>query len=433
MTLKKNFRLLWTAETVSQFGFEVATVVIPLFAVKTLHATPAQVGFLVTCEFLGFLLIGLPAGAWIDRRRGERVLVLSSLGRTAVFGVVAALALAGDLTMPTLYALMFAGSLCTVFLGISYQSVLPRIVDRQLLPGANSRVEFTLSLAEITGPAIAGFLLALATSSYVLGASAVCFGIATLLLSRIRVTGATAAPPPRTTTLFKDVRDGIRYVLRVPMFRVMAIRSSTYNFCNIATTTMFLLLLASVLRLPSAYIGIIFSGAGAGATLGALLAVRLSRRFGVGPTVLGACVLAGIASIPLPFARSGTWLIVAAIGYGIASGCIVVSNILQLSVRQALCAPGMQARLSATMRFLVWGVIPLGASVAGLVANVIGVRQTLALAVAGELVSIVPLYFSPLRRVVEMPTEPEPEPAPEPQPERAAGDGARPEARQLSD
>lgn len=414
----------------------MATVVIPLFAVKTLNATPAQVGFLVTCEFLGFLLLGLPAGAWIDRRRGERVLVFSSLGRTAVFGVVAALALAGNLTMPALYALMFAGSLCTVFLGISYQSVLPRIVDRQLLPGANSRVEFTLSLAEITGPAIAGFLLAVATSSYVLGATAVCFGIATLLLSRIRVTGAAAAvPPPRTTTLFRDVRDGVRYVLRVPMFRVMALRSSTYNFCNIATTTMFLLLLASVLRLPSAYIGIIFSGAGAGATLGALSAVRLSRRFGVGPTVLGACVLAGIASIPLPFARSGTWLIVAGIGYGIASGCIVVSNILQLSVRQALCAPGMQARLSATMRFLVWGVIPLGASVAGLVANVIGVRQTLALAVAGELVSIVPLYFSPLRRVMEMPTEPEsgPEPAPEPPPGGAAADGARPEARQLSD
>lgn len=391
-----NFALLCTAEAFQHFCIQIIAFLVPLFAIRELDATPREVGFVMACEYAGFLALGLPAGVWVDRVRPGRVLVAANLLRGLALLVVPILALAHGGPLLALLALMLVLSVCLVFSTVGGQRLLVAAVERERLTAANSRVEVVASVAEITAPLLAGFLVAHVGFGPVGVLGALCAFATAGLVARIREHPVELATEP--TSLVRQVREGIRYCLSDPLIRLMLVRSSAYNFFNTATFVVFLVLLTD-LGLSASTLGIVLSVAGGCSVVAALAVERLVRLGGLGPVALASCVLAGAVSLVLPLADTGPALVLVTVGFGLASAFIVVSNVVQVSVRQMICDPRYLGRMSATIRFVIWGAVPIGSLAGGFAAGTFGVRTTLWLTVVGELLSVIPLWWSGLRRI----------------------------------
>lgn len=151
-----DFRRFWAAQTVSQFGSHVTTLAPPLTAAVTLDAGPGQIGLLVAAERLPFLLFGLLAGVWVDRRRRRPLLVLADYGRAALLAAVPVTAPLGVLRMELLYAVALLTGAVTLVFDVAYVAYLPALVPRERLADGNGTLEASYSVAQAAGPGLAG-------------------------------------------------------------------------------------------------------------------------------------------------------------------------------------------------------------------------------------------------------------------------------------
>ena len=159
-----DFLKLWTAETISVFGSQISALAIPLIAVLTLKVSPFEVALLGTIEMLPFILFTLPAGAWVDRLRRRPIMIAGDLGRAVALVTIPLAYAFGALTIWQLYVVGFVTGVLTVFFDVSNQSYLPSIVERDQLVDGNSKLQVSLSAAQIAGPGIAGFLVGVLTA-----------------------------------------------------------------------------------------------------------------------------------------------------------------------------------------------------------------------------------------------------------------------------
>ena len=157
-----DFLKLWTAETISVFGSQISALAIPLIAVLSLEVSPFEVALLGTIEMLPFILFTLPAGAWVDRLRRRPIMIVGDLGRALALATIPVAYALGGLTIWQLYVVGFVTGVLTVFFDVSNQSYLPSIVERDQLVDGNSKLQVSLSAAQIAGPGIAGFLVGVA-------------------------------------------------------------------------------------------------------------------------------------------------------------------------------------------------------------------------------------------------------------------------------
>jgi MFS family permease len=206
----RDFRRLWAGDSLSQLGIMTTTLAMPLLAVRTLHSTPFEVGLLTTFEYLAFLVIGLPAGAWVDRMRRRSVMITADLGRAALLGWVPLAAALGVLNLAQVYAVVVAVGCLTVFFDVSYQSYLPFLVGRDDLVEGNARLQGTQSVAQVAGPSVGGFLVQALTAPY-----AILANVGTFLWSASWV-GAIQAREPRPerapdSNLLREVREGVAW------------------------------------------------------------------------------------------------------------------------------------------------------------------------------------------------------------------------------
>jgi MFS family permease len=393
-----DFRRLWAAETVSVFGSQVTVLALPLTAALLLAATPVQMGLLAAAETLPFLLIGLPAGAWVDRWRRQPVMVLADLGRALVLATIPAAWLAGWLRMELLYAVGFLAGLLTVFFDVAYQAYLPALVARAELVEGNSKLELSRSAAQLVGPGLAGGLVQVAGGPLAILIDAVSFALSALCLRGIR----RREPPPAPAGqrhLAAEIGEGLRLVLGTPVLRGIAGCTATWNcFGNVAFAVL-ILFATRELGLEPGLVGVLFGLGGGGALLGALAAERLARRIGTGPTIIAGQVVAAIVWQVVPLAGILPVTPLLLLGTALAIGGVggTVYNIAQVSLRQAITPDQLQGRMNATMRFIVWGTLPLGALLGGVLGEWLGLRPALAIGAAGSLLAFVWLWGSPLR------------------------------------
>ncbi len=405
----RDFCRLWAGDAISQVGTMVTMLAMPLLAVKTLHATPFQVGLLTTFETLAFLLIGLPAGAWVDRMRRRSVMIVGDLGRAAALGSVPLVAAFGGLTIWQLYAVVLITGVLTVFFDVSYQSYLPFLVGRQHLVEGNSKLQGTQSVAQVAGPSLGGLLVQLLTAPY-----AVALDAASYLWSALWVGSIRAREPqperPAQTHLLHEVREGVAFVVRHRLLRAIAACTSSFNLFFTAAQSMLIVLLARNLHLPAGVIGLLLAAGAVGGLAGALLARRLADRFGQGRIIWLSCAMTTPFMLIAPFLQRDATLVLFVVAEFVMYGGTVVYNVTQVSFRQALCPERLLGRMNATMRFLVWGTMPLGGLLGGALGDTIGIRMTILVGVIGASLAFLPVYFSPLRTMRELPTA-EPEPA----------------------
>ncbi len=404
-----DFRRLWAAETISQFGTQVSLLALPLVAVVLLGASPFEVALLGTVEFLPFILFSLPAGAWVDRLRRRPILILGDLGRAVVLATVPAAFILDVLTIWQLYAVGFIAGTLTVLFDVAYQSYLPALVQRDQLVDGNGKLEVSRTLAQTAGPALGGGVIGVLTAPIAIALDAVSFVVSALFVFAIR----TTEPVPdrhmdehgrRRGSLVTEVKAGLRYVLGNRYLRGIAGATGTSNFfSNIAFAT-FIVYAVRVLGLDAAQIGIVFGLGNIGAIVGALTASRWASALGLGRAIVVSMALTppGILLVaiapretPIPFLIASGFLM------GLSA---VVYNINQVSFRQAITPASMQGRMNATMRFIVWGTMPIGSIVGGVIATTVSLPAAIWIGGIGSMLAVIPLLITPVHTLVDMPT-----------------------------
>ncbi|HET6859626.1 MAG TPA: MFS transporter [Streptomyces sp.] len=417
-----DFRLLLAGAAAGQVGAQVTLVALPLVAVLELHAPAFQVGLLTAAETAAFLLIGLPAGAWVDRMRKRSLMIRADLVRALAMASVPIAAVAGALTMVQLYVVALVTGVATVFFDVAHQSYLPQLLPRERLVEGNGALETVRSSAQVAGPGLGGGLVQLVGAQLAIVADAIGYALSALFLMAIRQPEAKPEPVPGAS-LRKDVAEGLRFVLGHPLLRVIAGATSLGNFFSamlLATQTVFLV---RVLGLEPAAVGLMLAASAVGGLTGALCAGKLAARFGQARLIWLSSLVSGPFALLWPLSGRGA----AAALFAVASGAVffgaVVYNVAQVSFRQTLCPPRLLGRMNATLRFLMWGTLPLGAIAGGAVAEAFGARTALWICAAGFLLVPLPLLLSPLRRMRDLPPpvaddEQERDGRPDPQPVR---------------
>jgi MFS family permease len=416
-----DFLKLWSAETISQFGSQVGQLALPLVAVLTLESSPFEVSVLLTIVFLPFILFAIPAGVWVDRLPRRPILIAGDLGRFLLLATVPLAHVLDALTIWQLYAVGFTYGICTVFFDVAYQSYLPSLVARDQLMDGNSKLEISRSAAQLGGPGLGGITVQILTAPYAVLADALSFLASGLFLVRIRTAEVLPEPEPGAArpSMLREARDGLGYVLRHRYLRAIAGTTAISNFSSSLAFAVFLVYAVRTLDLSAAAIGIVFSIGSVGAMVGALTARRVSARLGVGPTIIASAFVFGPAMFLFPAAPTSfpyPFLVAGMILFGVAG---VIYNITQLTYRQAVTPERMLGRMNSVMRFIVWGVMPIGSLLGGALATSIGLRETMWIGAAIGSLCFLPVLLSPVRGLREMPEpaarpEPPADPAPEP-------------------
>ncbi|GAA0453046.1 MFS transporter [Streptomyces sp. NPDC046215] len=398
----RDFRLLLSGATVSQVGTQVTLVALPLVAVVELRASAPEVALLTAAETAAFLLIGLPAGAWVDRMRRLPVLIRADLVRAAAMVSLPLAAWAGLLTMTQLYLVALITGMATVFFDVAHQSYLPALLPREGLVAGNGALETARSSAQVAGPGLGGALVQILGAPFALLADAVGYLVSALFLRGIRTREAPPEPTPGTP-LRSQVAEGLAFVLRHPVLRVIAAATGVANFFSAMLLSVQTVFLVRVLDLPPGVLGLMLSASAVGGLAGALCAGPIARAVGQARTIWLAPVATGPFAVLWPLAGRGP----AAVWFAVASAAVffgaVVYNVAQVSFRQLLCPPRLLGRMNATLRFMVWGTMPLGALLGGAVAGAAGPRAAVWVCAAGFLLVPVPLLLSPLRRLRDLP------------------------------
>ncbi|MDT4958866.1 MAG: hypothetical protein QOD31_2665 [Pseudonocardiales bacterium] len=407
-----DFRRLWIGETVSQFGTQVSQLALPLVAILILHASTFEVGLLATFESLAFLVVGLPAGAWIDRMRFRYVLIVNDVIRAAAIGSIPAAGALDVLTIGQLYVVALVVSVCTVFFDVAYQSYLPQLVDRKLIVEGNAKLQASESVAQVAGPSVGGLLIQALTAPYAILVDAISFLWSAAWLAKIQ---AKVPKPERKPGrhLGREIGEGLKFVLGNRLLRAIAMCTGSSNLFSSIAFSVFFVLLARDLHLSAGAIGLIMSTASVGGLIGAFVVSRIVRKLGQGPTIWVSALVGSLPAFIPPFVHRDWTLGLLAAGMVLMWVCMLVYNITQVSFRQALCPPALLGRMNATMRFFVWGTMPLGGLLGGFLGSWLGVREAMFIAAIGGTFAFLPVFFSPLRAMRELPSYEEPNDVPD--------------------
>jgi len=401
----RNFLWFWSGEGVSQLGTQFSQLAIPVLAVSLLGATEWEVGVLSAAETAAFLVVGLPAGAWIDRMLKRRVMIAADLVRAVTLAAVPIMFFAGALQIWQLYVVGAIVGVATVFFDVSYQSYIPVLLPGTQVGPANSRLEATSQVARIGGPGLAGALLTIVSAPVLLLADGVSYLLSAFALWRVRDAEVLRDPTERES-LPREIVEGLRFVWRHPILRRITATTGTSNLFNALAATLESILILRMLGFSPASLGIIFAIGAAGGLLGALATPWIARRIGEGTSVSLSALGIGVASVTLPLA--GTLPAVALplliTGAFLQSFFVLVYNITQVTMRQRVTPPRLLGRMNASIRFIVWGVMPVGALLSGVLSISIGVIPTIIVGAILNLLAGIPVVFSGLWRMRTLPS-----------------------------
>jgi MFS family permease len=404
-----DFLRLWGAHTISQFGTQITLLAMPLAAIVSLEASAFEVALLAALEYAPFLLLTLPAGVWVDRVRRRPLLIAADVGRALVLATVP-LAWALDvLTIWQLLAVGFAMGTLTVLFDVAYVPYIATLVERERLVDANSKMEITRSAAQAAGPGLGGALVQLVGAPFALAADAVSFIASGFLAWRIRAPEDEPAEEVRAArSTRRELAEGLRYVVHHPLFRPIMATTAASNFFGTAVWGPLLLLYGvRVLELDPATIGLVLAIGNLGVIAGAFAVRPITAVLGIGRTIAAASVLFGpvVLLIPLAPKSQPEPMLVAAIAITGFGG--VVFNVAIRSLVQAITPNRLLGRTTAVVRMIVWGVIPLGALLGGVIASTIGIRAAIWSGAIGASLAALPVLLSQVPSVTSV--EPQPE------------------------
>jgi MFS family permease len=393
-----NFRMLWLGQTISMFGSQVTALALPLTAVLMLNASADQMGLLRSAGFLPTLLLGLFVGVLVDHVPDRPLMIASNLGLAAVLASVPVAAWLGVLRIEQLYVVAVLVGLLGLFFSVAYMSFLPAVAHRDHLLEANSKLQLSGSAAFVAGPSLAGVLVQVFTAPFAILVDVFGFLVSAGSLMLIK---ADEQPPAETRQrgVANQIKEGLSFTLTQPILRSLTATNATFNIFFSALLAVYILYLSDELHLDPLVIGLVLGFLGVGGILGGIVTGRVTRRFGLGPTMLGSMVLSGIGALfgPLaagPAAMEAVILMVGALLYSIGS---VLYGVNAVSLQQSITPDPLLGRVNATMQVVSAGVMAIGGVMGGFMALAIGLRPTMAVVAVGMLLAAAWIYFSPIR------------------------------------
>ena len=399
-----DFLKLWTGQSVSLFGSQVTRLALPFTAILSLHATPAQMGILGAVQLAPFLLLGLFVGVWVDRLPRRPILIAADIGRALLLSAIPLMALTHTLRIEYLFVVGFLLGTLELFFDVAYMSFLPSLIEREQLVDGNSMLQMSDSVAQVAGPGLGGGLVQVLTAPLAILVDALTFLASAISIVAIGAREEAVQTDERRN-VWSEVREGLKLVIGNPLLRAIGGCTATLNLSANALFTVYMLYCTGPLGLKPAVIGAMFAIGGLSTVAGTLLASRAAGRFGVGPMLIASPFVIGLASLLIPLAGGPPLvavllLIAAQVLFGIGRP---IFDINQLSLRQAITPARLQGRVNASMLFIMWGVIPIGSLLGGLLGTTIGLRQTLAVGAVGMSLAFIWVLFSPIRGLRRQP------------------------------
>ncbi|MGH8877857.1 MAG: MFS transporter [Stackebrandtia sp.] len=392
----RDFRHVWAADALSALGSRLSMLAMPLLALLTLNATPFEVALLRTLETTAWLVLGLVAGAWMDRIACRGVLIAADIGRAVVFASVPVAYFTGSLTLAQLFVVAVLAGIGTVFFDVAGNTYLPRLLPEDDLVEANARLATNTSVAAVLASGGGGFVVQFLTAPIALAIDAASFIWSALWLRGIRAAEQTPKHP-RPPHLRRDIAEGWRFVVRHPILRFLAGYSACTIFFQAMEGAVWVTFLVRDIGLSAWVIGLVGMSALLGAVGSGFVTTRIAARLGTARTMVFAAVAYAAGFAMYPLTRPGWGLSFAVAGGFLASFAIITMHILRTSVTQRLCPERLYGRVGATMEFMIWGIMPLGSLAGGIIATATSLRTTLWIIGAGIAVSILWILLSPLR------------------------------------
>lgn len=398
----RDFRLLWVGESVSSVGSAVTIVALPLVAVTELHASAFAISLLVAAAWLPWLVLGLPAGAYVDRLARRPVMVAADLVSLAAFASIPLAAAFGALTVSQLLASALAAGIAKVFFSTALRAYLPSLVAPADRLEANAKLQGTEQAANFVGPALAGLLAAAASALGGLLVDAASFLVSAVCLLRIDAPEQPVVVERRR--LRSEIAIGLRFVVRDDLLLRNTLFGCLANLALIGYSSLLVVFLVRHVGLSAGATGVLLAVTSLGGIAGAAAARRISTRLGSARAVLLCKIGAGPLGLLIPLAGTGVRLVPFVVGgLGLVGG-IVAGNVVTSGWIQTYVPAEMMGRVTASMQVVNFGAMPLGAVLAGALASAIGVPATLWAMLGLFVVSGLILLTGPMRRLRDLPT-----------------------------
>ncbi|HJP88523.1 MAG TPA: MFS transporter [Candidatus Limnocylindrales bacterium] len=409
----RAFLAVWSAATVSIFGSLITRTALPFAAIIILNAGPIEISAIRSAELVAGLVFGLVAGAWVDRLRRRPILIWADLGRALLLASIPLTFILHAMSLLQLVFVAFAAAVLSTFFDVADHAYLPTVVSRKRLVAANSALTATGSIAEFSAFGLGGFLIQIFTAPIAILIDAVSFVVSAILLATIRKPEPPPTPHADREPVLREIREGIRILLGSPLLRALAFsHGGTHILWGIFSTS-YLVFAYEELHLDVATVGVIAAIGGIGSLAGSALAPIMVRRFGIGNSILLGIIgfVAGNALIPLaPASGAVLGISVGAlflIGQQLVGDSLAtVFEVSETSLMQASVTDRVLGRVNASFTTFTT-LLTLGGTIAGgFIAESFGIRTAFWVGLAGAALTLVIVWFSPVRHVRDAPLAP---------------------------
>ncbi|MEU3282796.1 MFS transporter [Streptomyces antibioticus] len=400
---RPDFRLLWIGETVSGLGNSVTGVALPLIAVVVLDTNSTAVGLLAAAVWLPWLLVGLPIGAWADRMRKRPLMIACDLVSVAALASIPLAAWLDALTYQHLVVVALICGTAAVCFNTAYHSYIRIVLDGRDLMEGNAKLQGSEAAAQVAGPGVAGLLVQAFGAVTALVADAATFLISALCLKRIRVVEPDQVPDEKRASARQQIIEGLRFVGRDRYLRPMVTWGAVVNMALMGYQAVQVVFLVRTVGLNPAMVGLLLTSGSTGGIAGALVATRVSRRFGTARGLLLLQAATAPFVLLLPMTTAGPGLLLFVMGAFLVGIGISVANIVVGSFRQSYCPPHMLGRVVATAMMINHSTIPLGSLLGGVLGDTVGYRPAMWIMTGIVAPSWLILAMSPMRRERDLP------------------------------
>ncbi|WP_187271863.1 MFS transporter [Aeromicrobium terrae] len=402
----RRFTLFWIGEGVSLLGNATTTLLLPLAAITELGAGPGWMGALTAAAWLPWLVVGLPAGAWVDSWSPRSVMITADVVAAVALASVPVCVVLDALTLTQLVVVALVNGTSTVFFRSAYVKLVTDIVPSEHLEQANGRLLGTESAMQVAGPGIGGLVAHAVTAAGALLLDAVSFMVSAVCLWRLGPSSSTSIEPSETPTLRSRIATGVAYVTHDHYLRVLIVIGCVSNFGLTGITTLLVLFLVDHVGLSSAGVGMVMACGSVGGLLGATLASSASQRWGSGRVSTLFLVGSGVTSLLVPLGASGPRVVLTVLGLFGTGVLVVAGNVIRGAWRQRYVPAELMGRVATTSQMINFGAMPLAGLTAGWLGAHLGLQVTLAVMAVINAVACWAILLTPLRRARHLPAAP---------------------------
>ncbi|WP_084557654.1 MFS transporter [Hamadaea tsunoensis] len=400
---QRDFRLLWIGESTSKFGSAITGIALPLVAVSVLHASVLAMGVLSALAWLPWLLLGLPAGAWVDRWPRRPVMIVCNAVAFVLLASIPFVYWLGYLSMGYLLVVATVSGIGAVFFGPAYGAYLPTLVEGDDLGEANAKLDGSAQVAFIGGSGVGGLIAQLFGAVGGILIDAVTYLVAVVSLSAIRKREPKMDRSASPTTIREDIAEGVRFLVRDPYMRIIALCAGIENLLLSGALALLVVFLVRDVGVSAGFVGVLMIADSVGGFAGAVIATRVSKWLGTARALIVLAVASAPFGLLIPLTTKGFGLLFFAVGLGVPAAGMVACGIISSTFRQRYVPSNMQGRVGTTAMVIVYGSMPIGALIGGVLGSTLGITAGLWIMLAGLAAAKWLRLFGPIKKTRDLP------------------------------